>query len=697
MLYKRYNNEDNRARISRGYNEFFIERGEGIVHVMTLKANACVRGNVTPGVPLIVESFSTRLALDSAQSFLALHIMVFGFFTRKAQTPVQTPPESLSAPAESSGTDSTRQQLRTPSPSIASETIGKQRSPSQLQDAASPFAIPPITPSPPPSSELVIDPVPLHVLISSVPPQTLHAYALSHLIPPSHAHPLSPLISPASPPISPPSPRTLTVLTSFFAALAPPPKLHCVRCHKGYFELENSDRSCVVAHDDESAEVERVGIANSKGGTEYETLWGCCGQTVEGDGDMGPPDGWCYEGKHTTDPKRARFRADSTLQDDKLTTCARMRCHDPPPARSSRGRKRGRVEFDVESQGSSIEEGSTSKKARRGRKKAQPEEEEESSDNENEMDIDDPLPSSPPTPKSPKAKPKPKLRSKPTTTKAKSPLSASFVADSQPPFQPSASPTPSGKVPIVEVASRSSSPARKTSVLPIKEGLKSRTSLTGIKGNGLPAWPPKPASSASILEKAAASTSNTITNENSTTITTTTTTTAAASSSSTTPSALKVRNVGAAKTVVKPKSKSHKAKTGSTSTVASAPDDDVPTSISAPKKPRPRAKYKSRAIIEDSSDIEMAADEPSGSGSIVAVKPDSIVKPTPSKPASSSAKQASTVKPKSSSSSLRATASDAKPAVVSDSDTSPGRPKRTIVRPKRLSEMVESSIDGERN
>ncbi|KAG2066423.1 hypothetical protein BDR04DRAFT_1106737 [Suillus decipiens] len=31
----------------------------------------------------------------------------------------------------------------------------------------------------------------------------------------------------------------------------------------------------------------------------YETLWGCCGRTVEGTGDMGPPDGWCYEGRHT--------------------------------------------------------------------------------------------------------------------------------------------------------------------------------------------------------------------------------------------------------------------------------------------------------------------------------------------------------------------------------------------------------------
>ncbi|KAG2742018.1 hypothetical protein P692DRAFT_20879695 [Suillus brevipes Sb2] len=53
-----------------------------------------------------------------------------------------------------------------------------------------------------------------------------------------------------------------------------------------------------------------------------ETLWGCCGASVQGTGDMGPLDGWCYEGRHTTDTKRARFRADSTILDDKLVSCA---------------------------------------------------------------------------------------------------------------------------------------------------------------------------------------------------------------------------------------------------------------------------------------------------------------------------------------------------------------------------------------
>jgi hypothetical protein len=94
------------------------------------------------------------------------------------------------------------------------------------------------------------------------------------------------------------SPTTVGSLTSFFSTLVPPPRLHCVRCHKSYFEVENDDRSCLVAHDDDSAQVERLGWTTSgRANAQYETLWGCCGKTVEGDGDT--PDGWCYEGKHT--------------------------------------------------------------------------------------------------------------------------------------------------------------------------------------------------------------------------------------------------------------------------------------------------------------------------------------------------------------------------------------------------------------
>jgi hypothetical protein len=92
-------------------------------------------------------------------------------------------------------------------------------------------------------------------------------------------------------------PPTLESLAIFFATLTPPPRLHCARCHADYVEVENSERACRVPHDDESAEVERIG--RGAGGAEYETLYGCCGRTVEGDGSEGPPDGFCYEGKHT--------------------------------------------------------------------------------------------------------------------------------------------------------------------------------------------------------------------------------------------------------------------------------------------------------------------------------------------------------------------------------------------------------------
>ncbi|KAF7775671.1 hypothetical protein Agabi119p4_4064 [Agaricus bisporus var. burnettii] len=352
---------------------------------------------------------------------------MFGFLSRKLNPP----------PPSSGTTDSALGALSVPSPA----------------------AEPPITPSPPPAN-LITDPKPLHSLIASIPPQTFHAYALAHLIPPSQ--PLSPVTFPHIPfPTDPPSPKTLTALTNFFANLVPPPRLHCVRCHKWYFEVENADRSCLVPHSDESAEVERVGATGrSKGiGTEYETLWGCCGKTVEGDGDMGPPDGWCYEGKHTTDIKRARFRADSTLQDDKLTYCDRLRCHEPasssPRASRSGANKRRRTlmeEADNEDGQSSVdgstlssssnkvteESTATTRKPKRARhsKSASLSEADKNSkeDDDTAMDVDTAAhvpatPKSPPRPRKPRKSggtttttPGPKS----TKTKAKSPLVSSF-------------------------------------------------------------------------------------------------------------------------------------------------------------------------------------------------------------------------------------------------------------------------------
>ncbi|KAH9018877.1 hypothetical protein EDB85DRAFT_2010618 [Lactarius pseudohatsudake] len=152
----------------------------------------------------------------------------------------------------------------------------------------------------------------LQALVSKTPAKTLRAYVLEHL------------------PTAPSG--TLTALASFFATLTPPPLLHCVRCHTDYTEVENDNRSCRVPHDEDSAEVEWVGM--DRNGNEYVTEYGCCGKTVDGEGDQGPPDGWCYEGMHTTDVKRARFRDDSTSDDDMLESCVELNCHiirAPPP------------------------------------------------------------------------------------------------------------------------------------------------------------------------------------------------------------------------------------------------------------------------------------------------------------------------------------------------------------------------------
>lgn len=168
-------------------------------------------------------------------------------------------------------------QLRTPSPSIDDSTSNAQGARLLSEGVSTIVHAEPVA--------QVIEPTPeaLTTLVSSVPAKTLHGYVLAQI--PSTPDPI------------------LESLATFFATLTPPPQLHCVRCHKDFVEVENDDRSCLVAHDDESAEVERVGRSGherrTKEGTEYETLWGCCGKTTEGDGSQGPPDGWCYEGKHT--------------------------------------------------------------------------------------------------------------------------------------------------------------------------------------------------------------------------------------------------------------------------------------------------------------------------------------------------------------------------------------------------------------
>lgn len=245
--------------------------------------------------------------------------------------PVTPLPISSTTPRESHS----QIQLRTPSPSLHSVAHGAHHSgspapnPSPLGStrSGSPYRQPIIHKPLETLNVAEATPESLYAFLSIIPPKILHSYTLSHV--PSASE------------------EVIKSLASFFDTLTPPPRLHCVRCHKDYVEIENEDRSCLVPHDDNSAEVERVGLSANRDGAGFETLWGCCGKTTEGDGSQGPPDGWCYEGKHTTDAKRARFRADSTLQSDKLVSCLKLDCHGirATMPRSSRKRRRSPIKF----------------------------------------------------------------------------------------------------------------------------------------------------------------------------------------------------------------------------------------------------------------------------------------------------------------------------------------------------------------
>jgi hypothetical protein len=277
--------------------------------------------------------FQTRPGVEDPLSFsfisnnchTAMSSMLFGLFSRKQSSPgsftfnrepqdqdTQTQTQADSRPeTPPSSTTMEPMQLRTPSPSIDSHSnIAGPSSPgikgtiyrpmSPLQNSLSQLAVHSDSES---QSSPEQQSQKLYRLIASVPAKTLHQYTLSKLraaTNPSTSSTSEHHLSHA----------TLAAVADFFVDLHPPPKLHCVRCHKEYVEVENDSRSCTVAHDDESTLVERVGrsAGRSRGGedgSEYETLWQCCEKTVEGAGDQGPPDGWCYEGKHTVNQPHA--------------------------------------------------------------------------------------------------------------------------------------------------------------------------------------------------------------------------------------------------------------------------------------------------------------------------------------------------------------------------------------------------------
>jgi len=147
-------------------------------------------------------------------------------------------------------------------------------------------------PIPDPPEKVALDA--LKALIRNCPPKSFHSALLTRL--------------------DLATPEQVSTITAVLEGLTPPPVLHCARCHTDYLEEENYERSCIMDHDDDSTSV-KYG----------ETLWGCCGSTSEG---QEPPAGWCYEGRHTDDRSKARYREDfeDDEEDDGLKSCKQMRC-----------------------------------------------------------------------------------------------------------------------------------------------------------------------------------------------------------------------------------------------------------------------------------------------------------------------------------------------------------------------------------
>lgn len=215
--------------------------------------------------------------------------MFSGLLWKKPQASPSIPQDGPST-ADGASPSPIPQQLRTPSPSeLALDSTNapatktspthslshEKVSPNEPTEVNSPLAL--INPETDPEGAVKA----LLELLPSIPAKTLHTYTTTHL---NH---ISTALSNPSPsdslvPASQVPSNQIPALLAFFATLTPPPQLHCVRCHKEYAEVENNDRSCLVAHDDESAEVERVGRSRAAGeiGTEYETIWNCCGKTV---------------------------------------------------------------------------------------------------------------------------------------------------------------------------------------------------------------------------------------------------------------------------------------------------------------------------------------------------------------------------------------------------------------------------------
>ena len=92
----------------------------------------------------------------------------------------------------------------------------------------------------------------LRALIADIPPITLRNFVLSKLDNPSQ--------------------ELADSLSLVLTGLQKPEMLHCLRCHKDYFEDDNTDTICQMPHDDEE-ERDSEDI--------YTARWPCCGYEVD--------------------------------------------------------------------------------------------------------------------------------------------------------------------------------------------------------------------------------------------------------------------------------------------------------------------------------------------------------------------------------------------------------------------------------
>ncbi|KAG8897961.1 hypothetical protein FRB99_007771, partial [Tulasnella sp. 403] len=209
--------------------------------------------------------------------------------SRKRKSEVLESSQERESPAPKAPVSTTESPSRriasTPgSPSRKPKSKSAPRTPKTPRDPPAP-----VEPEPPEKVALSA----LRGVVQSFPPKSFHASLLSRL--------------------DEAKPDQVKALTDLLEGLTPPSKLHCARCHRDYLEEENYERSCVMDHDDNSTAV-RHG----------ETIWGCCGHVAEGEE---TPAGWCYEGRHTDDRTKARYRDDADDEDDGLQSCQERKCH----------------------------------------------------------------------------------------------------------------------------------------------------------------------------------------------------------------------------------------------------------------------------------------------------------------------------------------------------------------------------------